>query len=427
MKIVQFVNSLGLGGTIRASSVWSRYLRSKGHEIAVLYLNDGPGKRRFTEAGFVPRHVKDEADIREQLSAFQPDVIHAHAPGFAHGGDVLGAALLGMPRRPPVVQTNIFGYLANPKETAWTDLRLFVSWTSCVQAARRHDLPLDAAFFAAASVVSCPLPRLEDGPDAARAQAFRGSLGFADDDVIFGKFSRPDPIKWSDLSIKGFRLAVRDNPKLKMLIREAPAAVLKTYPDLFARGQIVSLPMTSDPAELQMTMAGVDVVLHSSAIGESFGYGIAEPMQLGKPVIAHSIPWKDQAQIELVDHGKGGFLASTPQTTRDCILRLAGDADLRRKMGEHARERIQLIADAETSGARLEESLRAVVEGRPNPRAANDLVRALEAAAFLDRHEFGDNWRDTVVLRTGWGARRVKKSLMNLRGKLFPSLPDGGP
>jgi len=49
----------------------------------------------------------------------------------------LGQALKLLPKRIPVVQTNVFGRLNNPAEDAWTDFRLFISWMSCVQAARR--------------------------------------------------------------------------------------------------------------------------------------------------------------------------------------------------------------------------------------------------------------------------------------------------
>src|SRR5256885_396168 len=114
-----------------------------------------------------------------------------------------------------------------------------------------------------------------------------------------------------------------------------------------------SLPATNDTAELGLTIASLDVVLHTSSVGESFGYGIAEPMNYGKPVIANSTPWQDQAQIELVRHGECGFIASTPGTIADAILKLANDPELRARFGKNAQTNIRNLADPEESTNRL--------------------------------------------------------------------------
>src|SRR6185436_19341522 len=84
-------------------------------------------------------------------------IIHAHAPGHPYIGDVLGEALSLLPTKIPVVQTNIFGRLENPKEDGWTDYRLFISWTSCVQAARRSFRRMDRSFFRRRSVAVYPV------------------------------------------------------------------------------------------------------------------------------------------------------------------------------------------------------------------------------------------------------------------------------
>jgi glycosyltransferase involved in cell wall biosynthesis len=159
------------------------------------------------------------------------------------------------------------------------------------------------------------------------------------------------------------------------------------------------LPATADADELRRTMSALDVVLHTSSIGESFGYGIAEPMNLGKPVITHSVPWHDQAQLELVRHGECGFVASTSATMAGAILRLADDASLRERMGAAAQRHIRVLADPETSIIRIEQVCRAVLEGRDNPFAAEDLQRAKEVAAYLDAHQFGCSLGEKVALR----------------------------
>jgi len=398
MKLVVFLNNLGYGGTGKAACRWAWGLKERGHQITVLTLMDGP-RRAELEQHHVPVQVASTSAkaIADVLLGISPDAIHAHVPGHAHEGDVLGTALALLPQKIPVVQTNIFGKFHNPAEDAWTDFRLFVSWTSCVQAARRSFRKLDGNFFRRASVAVNPLDPV--GPSSvAEVAAFRKQLGVADDEVLFGRLSRPEPNKWTNLALVAFRRALRRNWKLKLLLREPPplvAAELLASPDA---DRFVILPATADAGELRLTMSVLDIVLHTSSIGESFGYGIAEPMNLGKPVITHSVPWLDQAQIELVRYGECGFVASTPRTMAGAILQLAGDASLRERMGAQAREHIHNLADPEISLDRLEAILRAATEKGDNPFAAEDLDRARTTAAYLEAHQFGHSLLEQIAL-----------------------------
>jgi glycosyltransferase involved in cell wall biosynthesis len=399
VKIAVFLNSLSLGGTEKAACRWARGLKERGHQIEVLALADGPRRVELERCEVPVKIILANADpIAATLREFGPEVIHAHVPGHPHAGDVLGEALRLLPEKIPVVQTNIFGRLENPAEDAWTDFRLFISWTSGVQAARRSFRKLDAAFFRRASVAVYPLDPV-DPPTGSEIAALRKQWGVAGDEVLFGRFSRPEPNKWTDLALDAFRRALRRNPKIKLLLREPPplvAAQLRAAPDA---GRFIILPVTSDPEELRLNFAALDVVLHTSSIGESFGYGIAEPMNLGRPVITHSVPWQDQAQLELVRHGECGFVTSTPSAMEGAILKLAGEVALRQRMGTSAREHVRTLANPETSLFRLEQAFRAVVEKGDNPFAAADLVQARKAATHLDAHQFGHSILEQIALR----------------------------
>ncbi len=398
MNVLVFLNNLGIGGTEKAACRWAWGLKDRGHAVSVLAMKDGPRCSELDAHGIPVVVTSGQAHpIAEAITTLKPDVIHAHAPGNPHEGDLLGEALLSLPKI-PVVQTNIFGRFENPREDAWTDYRLFISWTSCVQAARRAFRKLDRSFFEKTSVAVYPLDP-DDGPSAIEIAKFRQEHGFADADIVFGRFSRAEPNKWTDLPLAGFRLALKRNRNLKLLLREPPPAVaerLRSAPDA---DRFCILPATSDPAELRLTMASLDVVLHTSSIGESFGYGIAEPMNYGKPVIANSVPWIDQAQIELVRHGECGLVASIPETICNAILTLAADAGLRATMGAKAQSHIRQLASPEESLDRLEGVLMAAVQRKLNPRIDEDLRRAQEAAAFLDTHQFGNGWHEQLALR----------------------------
>lgn len=81
-------------------------------------------------------------------------------------------------------------------------------------------------------------------------------------------------------------------------------------------------------------MHALDVVVHASIRPEPFGRVILEGMLLGRPVVAAAaggVP-------EFVDHGRTGFLVppGDSQALADALVMLAGDPELRRRVGTAA-------------------------------------------------------------------------------------------
>jgi glycosyltransferase involved in cell wall biosynthesis len=406
VKVVVFLNELGIGGVEKAACRWARGLADLGHTVSVLALAGGERERELKDAAIELRITGAQVEtIRTALHDFRPDVIHAHAPGHPHLGDVLGEALTSL-QKIPVVQTNIFGRLENPKEDVWTSFRLFISWISAVQAARRSFARLDENFFRRSSVAIYPLDPVNT-PPSHEIQTFRQALGIGPNEIVFGRLSRPEPNKWTDLPIEAFRMAARKRDEIKLLLREPPVVVRRALETAQDRHRFVILPATNDAAELARTIGALDVVLHTAITGESFGYGIAEPMNFGKPVIANSTPWLDQAQIELVRQGECGYIASTSTTISDRMLMLANDVDLRVRMGRAARAHIRSLADPDESTKRLASILEAAVGGTANQDAREDALRARAAAKYLDKHQFGETWREQIALRLPYYRTRL--------------------
>jgi glycosyltransferase involved in cell wall biosynthesis len=418
MRVAVFLNSLGLGGSEKAAAEWAQLLSTSPDitGIRVVALSDGPRRESLERAG-IPLWIVNGKDKASALlgALGDCDVVHAHAPGFAHQGDVLGAVLKKADRKIPVVQTNIFGKLENPAEDEWTDFRCFISWTSCVQAAHRSGTRLDQEFFRRQSVavypVSDPVQNINFDSLKDSAAELRQSLGIGVDKVLFGRFSRPEPNKWTPLVLEAFLSAFRANPSIRLLLREPPPNVAShlTRRGLAAWGTeslagvshpIVLFQTTGDAHDLACSQLACDVILHTSSIGESFGYGIAEPMALGRPVITHSVPWHDQAQLELVHHGECGLVANRLRTMTGAILKLAGDKETRMRYGEQGRERILKLADPAASVAKLKIAMRCAVEQRDNPNASEDLRSAREAASNLDLHQWGHSLEECWHLRS---------------------------
>jgi glycosyltransferase involved in cell wall biosynthesis len=412
MKIAVFLNQLGIGGTEKAACEWARHLSlfPNCKNISVISMNDGPRKKDLEKAGIPVQIQSNASGIADVLRGV--DVIHAHAPGYPHAGDVLGDALKLLNKKIPVVQTNIFGKLENPSENAWTDFRLFISWTSCVQAAQRSGLKLDLNFFKYQSVASYPVSSFSEAEEAQlniQALAFRESLGLLSHHVVFGRFSRPEPNKWTPIIITAFLDAHRKNPNLRLLLREPPAKVASDLrsanlaclaPAFMSSHPVLIMPATSDPHDLSISQMACDVILHTSSIGESFGYGIAEPMKLGKPVITNSVPWHDQGQLELVRHGETGLVASIPSVMKESILALSRNQYLRERLGCQAQKLIATLSDPVISCNKVYSAIEGALNGALNSSYEEDLVTALKAQTFLAKSQWGHDVRDRIYLRT---------------------------
>lgn len=413
MKIEIFIPLLGFGGTEKAAFRWAAGLK-KRHELSVMSLEDGPMRNEFARTGIEVRVVEKSAEIiAEILKKENPDVIHAHMFGFRGAANVLGHALQKLPKRIPVVQTNVFGRLENPQEDGWTDYRMFISYTSAGQAARRAGFAINASFFRRADVAVYPLcpPPV---PDEKTVREFRASIGVHDDEVLFGRFSRPDIGKWIDLPLDGFIRALNSDRNIKLLLCEPPPSVAQMVREKQLEGNIVVLQATTDEKRLNLIMASIDVVLHGSKIGESFGYGIAEPMLLGKPAIANSVPWNDQAQIELVRPKECGYIASTPEAIKRAILALAKDNDLRKRMGANAKEHIARLTDPDVSIRQLEKAFYNALAGRDNSEASECAKRVRSTMAYVDRNQLGSGLSETASLLPGY----VKHEAALLRRKI---------
>ena len=87
-------------------------------------------------------------------------------------------------------------------------------------------------------------------------------------------------------------------------------------------------------------------------------------MAVGLPVVASPIGMN----CKVVTHGENGFLAATPEEWIDSLRRLAADPDLRRRMGEAGRQRVEHDFALDPAIPRLIEALKSAASGPPPSR-----------------------------------------------------------
>jgi glycosyltransferase involved in cell wall biosynthesis len=107
------------------------------------------------------------------------------------------------------------------------------------------------------------------------------------------------------------------------------------------------LPECAEPAE--EFLRSLDVFLFRTHPGwlETFARCVSEAMCCGLPVVCED----RGGPVDLVTHGRDGFLVGNTAQARDAVLRLKADAELRRRIGAAARATILRVY----SPARIQE------------------------------------------------------------------------
>lgn len=113
--------------------------------------------------------------------------------------------------------------------------------------------------------------------------------------------------------------------------------------------------------DIPRLLAGADIYVLPS-LSEGMPRSILEAMAMELPVIASDI----RGCRELVQHGKTGLLVPPADTDAlaEALRRLAGDADLRHRMGEAGRLRVQQEFDERLVFQRLEEGYRDILQAK---------------------------------------------------------------
>ncbi len=165
-------------------------------------------------------------------------------------------------------------------------------------------------------------------------QDFRDLCSFVKSDIVFGRVGQPSDPKWSPLVVETFNRLCNELPNARLLLVGAPPSIVEIAAQSPYCKQICCSQVVHDAHELSIVYTGIDVFLHVSEIGESFGMVLAESLLCNTPVVTLATPWADNSQGEVVRHGIGGLVATTPEALFECSKNLALDSQLRVRLGE---------------------------------------------------------------------------------------------
>jgi len=332
MKVLTVVPDLDIGGTQRVGQNLSLGLSALGVEVAVLaHRGRGPREAAYRAAGIPIFHPSgDDAHAGTAVEAavkWAPDIVHMHRTGYPKPNET---RLLRQLRSggAKIVETNVFARFDWTEGGRLIDAHCLLSkwcafkWNAWGGRAAR----LKRSFILPNAVDTESIQPLSD----AQRQSVRASLDIPAGRFVFGRVGQPMMNKWSPAIFDAFQDVLRQYD-VGLLLVGAPPEMLQGLASLpeDVRARIIVVPVTTSDERLSSLIGAMDGFLHISAIGESFGMVLCEAMLGGVPVVTLSTPLRDNSQLEVVGHEKGGLVALTVEVVPAAMKLLIDGKPLR--------------------------------------------------------------------------------------------------
>jgi glycosyltransferase involved in cell wall biosynthesis len=365
MRCLHFTNSLDIGGTAKTLQIFCQELAQRNHTVQVWCRELGPRAALLEEAG-VPVQ-QDNPSLEGFVAAGQKqDIIHVHVSG--RSDPALANALRQIRSHNPrlrIIATNVFGGYDVLLDQL-IDTQLFVSRTLLLKFLLQH--PEHAANPKYAVLYNPIDTRQLLALQASKSEVnqFRHALGIPSDGIVLGRVGRPDLLKWDPVLERVIK-QLTSEPKAHFAFMAAPPSVAKRLRANRVGQRCHFLPQTSSEREVVHFYQTIDILLHSSAIGETFGCTLAEAMLLKRPVIVRSTPFtkralfRDNAQIELVDHHKTGYCGQSSRSLAMAARELIRNTNQRTHFGEEGSKKVRQLYDSK----QLTDTLIAIYQGAP--------------------------------------------------------------
>jgi glycosyltransferase involved in cell wall biosynthesis len=348
MRVLTVVHDLGPGGTQRVAQNFTNGYQAKGHAAAVLSVRGGgPRVKALTGRGtpvFIGGACPSEQDEAVTRAVeWRPNVIHVHRPGRSDRmtGSVLRRLRSALADHHVVLETNVFGKADYSADRLLIDLHMpltrwslwkWARWTSGMRP----------------RPVGVVMPNLVDTSvfrpaSEAERERYRDAAEIPLDAFVFGRVGQPIESKWSPLIFEAFAEVISRRQNAYLLLAGLPPRLSQHVGKLplAVRSRVVEAPFIHADAELRACYGAMDVFLHASSIGESFGLVLVEAMLAKRPVITLSTPARDNSQLEVVGHERGGLVVTDKRRMVEAMERLIEDRSLLERLGQRGAESVR--------------------------------------------------------------------------------------
>ncbi|MHB8362420.1 MAG: glycosyltransferase [Patescibacteria group bacterium] len=311
IKILQIANTLGAGGTERNLQNIASTINKEKFEVYNIGFFDNKDRGEILKDNNL-NSLTCHGDINKleyYIQEYSIDILLIHRAGNYNKNDSEIINLAKKLKMKLIAEINVFGLY---DESTYKDIHLHfhVSKTSLLkyinnkQSWNEKDRKINYVIYN-----GLDLENIDKALTKIDISNLKKRYGIENDDFVISRIARPDMYKWTDLTTIVLLLLHRNNKKIKFVFRSIPNEREKIIKRIL-KNNFVNLPITLDEKEILATYKIANLTLNFSKIGESFGYSIAESMYLGIPVISNITANKDNAQIELIDNDKNGFIVN---------------------------------------------------------------------------------------------------------------------
>jgi glycosyltransferase involved in cell wall biosynthesis len=356
-RVLQVIETLGLGGAERLLALTVRELKRSAHTNVVAHLLDEPRdwRRSIEDDGVAVESLglptpyagaRAVAGIRSLVARWRIDVIHSHLyypnfyaqfAGWLDGVPVI-SSLHNLELEPEIL-------LDNPRFTAGKQRVLALMARTAVRLARPTLVAVSEVVRASAirrlGADPATVMTIHNGVDLDQAhtapdvRTARRALGIPDAAVVLACVGRL-------VGLKGQRYLLE---AMAVVHAACPGAVLLLVGGGPHRDELGRLAEThgvagavrflgTGTALVERTMAAADVLVAPS-LSEGFGLVALEAMAMERPCVAS----RTGGLAEIIEDGASGLLVppADAQALAAAILRLARDPELRVRMGRRGR------------------------------------------------------------------------------------------
>jgi glycosyltransferase involved in cell wall biosynthesis len=347
MRILSVIHELGPGGMERVCQNNATAFARRGHASAVFAHWRGGFRAEALERSGIPVFIGGADDEKfeqglEESVGFRPDLLWTHGSG---GADPKLARIIravrARARRPVrVITTSHFGRPDHSAERSLNDVHVQISewgmwrWRQWTRLQRPPPLGIMVPH---AVNVEAFFPCSAD-----ERVAFRARHGIPIDALLFGRFGQPDAVIWPTSLLETFARFAAGEPRAWLALVGAPPFLEQQrsrLPADIAR-RVVVMPFIFGDEHVRLCYGALDVFLHITRIGDTFGMVLCESMLCGVPVITLATPAKNNGHVEVVGHGIGGLVCASLRTVITAMREMSRDPELRTRLGKQGRESV---------------------------------------------------------------------------------------
>jgi len=353
-KVVHLVSSPATSGVTATIRLVATGLRDKGWEPCLIHygqqdgivpelLNEGIAVHQIKAPPLSYGPIRTQwiiSRLRKVLREIDPCLVNAHS----FDADLMAARALPGEGPPIIITSQSFSYVQWVKN----HLKDYERWGKrfSILVPVCESLGNDILKIPAMSgmkmrvIFNVPDQRFFMPIEISERARTRALYGLNPTDVVIASVANFHPVKGHDILVKAFKLLVRKNPNLRLLMAGSAgpdidrqlfqSSIIESLKDEISRGQAIIIDPCNDA---RLVLSAADVYVQPSYT-EALSVAIGEALASGLPVVATAVG----GNPEIVIDGRTGLLVppANPDLMANAIENLLRDPVLRRKIGEDA-------------------------------------------------------------------------------------------